>query len=109
MSRQTIIQPGGNQQPQGKSINDMSFDELIEWMTAGRYEHYPSKIKDIPISEDERSEISYYDAMGRDAAANQSGSGSGTGSGTGGGFVPWPLIVIPAVILLASIAGAGTW
>ena len=109
MSRQTIIPPGGNQQPQGKSINDMSFDELIEWMTAGRYEHYPSKIKHIPISEDEESEISYYDAMGRDAAANQSGSGNGSGGKTGGGALPWPVIVFLGAILVLSIAGAGAW
>ena len=50
--------------------------------------------------------------MNADAAVRHLGGGesaSSAGSQTGGGFVPWPLIVIPAVILLASIAGAGLW
>jgi hypothetical protein len=43
------------------------FDLLIEHLNQ-RYEHYPTKIKNIPLSAEEKSEIAYYDAMGRYAA-----------------------------------------
>ena len=59
---------------------------------------------------DRTSDLTGY--MNADAAVRHLGGGesaSSAGNQTGGGFVPWPLIVIPAVILLASIAGSGTW
>ena len=111
MSNQTIIHKydGGDEK---KSIKDMSYDELIDWMTSGHYEHYPSKIKHISISAEEKSQISYYDAMGRYGAPDYSGHQSGSTNTTGGGFVPWPLIVfacVGGVLVLVTIAGAGVW
>ena len=111
MSNQTIIHKydGGDEK---KSIKDMSYDELIDWMTSGRYEHYPSKIKHISISAEEKSQISYYDAMGRYGDPDYSGNQSGGEGSSGGGALPWPLIgfiCIGGAILIASIAGAGVW
>lgn len=84
----------------------MNFDQLNNWIQAQHY-NYPTKIRPMPMGEEENNIIRFGDAEGRYADPNYSGHAGQGGQANTAGSAPASLYIpiwIPLSILFLMLA-----